>query len=101
MVDLEVKFNGKSVVVPVPIYLRAARNAGSVPCLLGINIVGPLGLMCPAAGVEPNGRDGRSNSSVIVQLVHAQRVPSQKGTFLEAQVEASPSSPLLFKPNRG
>lgn len=23
------------------------------------NVVGPLGLMCPAAGVEPNGRDGR------------------------------------------
>ena len=99
MVDLEVEFNGKSVVVPI--YLRAARHAGSEPCLLGTNVVGPLGLMCPAVGVEPNGGDGRSNSTAIVQLVHAQRVPRQKGTFLEAQVEASPSSPLLFEPNQG
>jgi len=93
MLDLEVEFNGKSIVVPI--YLRAARHAGSEPFLLGTNV----GLMCPAAGVEPNGGDSRSNSTAIVQLVHAQRVPSQKGTFLEAQVEASPSSPLLFKPN--
>ena len=98
-VDLEVKFSGKSVVVPI--YLRAARHAGSEFCLLGTNVVGPLGLMCLAAGVEPNGGDGRSNSIAIVQLVHAQRVPSHKGTFLEAQVEASPSSLLLFEPNRG
>ena len=56
LVDFEVEFNGKSVVVPI--YLRAARHAGSEPCLLGTNIVGPLGLMCPAAGAEPNGGDG-------------------------------------------
>ena len=69
--------------------------------MLGTNVVGPLGLMCLATGVELNGGDSKLNSTAIVQLVHAQRVPSQKGTFLEAQVEASPSSPLLFKPNQG
>ena len=97
MVDLEVEFCGKSVVVPI--YLRAARHAESEPCLLGTNVVGPLGLMCPAVGVEPRGGDDRSNSTVIAQLVHSQRVPSQKGTFLEAQVEASASTPLLLEPN--
>ena len=43
-------------------------------------------------------RDDRSNSTAIVQLVHSQNVPSQKGTLLEAQVETSPSTPLLFEP---
>ena len=50
--------------------------------------------------MEPRGGDDRSNSTAIVQLVRSQRVPSQKGTFLEAQVEMSASSPLLFEPNR-
>ena len=76
MVDLEVEFCGKSVVVPI--YLQAARHAGSEPCLLGTNVFGPLGLMCPAVGEEPRGGDNRSNSTAIVQLVHSQRVPSQK-----------------------
>ena len=58
IVDLEVEFCGKSVVVPI--YLRAARHAGSEPCLLGTNVVGPLGLMCPAVGVEPNEGGGMS-----------------------------------------
>ena len=98
MVDLEVEFCGKSV---VPIYLQAARHAGSELCLLVTNVVGPLGLMCPTVGVEPRGGDDKSNSTAIVQLVHSQGVPSQKGTFLEAQVETSPSTPLLFEPNRG
>ena len=51
--------------------------------------------------MEPHGGDDRSNSTAIVQLVHSQRVPSQKGTFLEAQVETSVSTPLLFEPNQG
>ena len=57
MVDLEVEFCGKSVVVSI--YLQAARHAGSEPCLLETNVVDPLGLMCPAAGVEPNEGDDR------------------------------------------
>ena len=56
--------------------------------------------MCPAVGVEPHGEDDRSNSTAMVQLVHSQRVPSQKGTFLGAQVETSASAPLMFEPNR-
>ena len=63
------------------------------PCLLGTHAVGPLGLMCPAVGVEPRGRDDRSNSAC--QLLHLQRVPSQKRTFLEAHIETSVSTPLL------
>ena len=63
MVDLEVEFCGKSVFVPI--YLRAARHAGSEPCLLGTNVVGPLGLMCPAVGVEPCRGDDRSNFTAI------------------------------------
>ena len=71
------------------------------PCLLGTHAVGPLGLMCPAVGVEPRGRDDRSNSAC--QLLHLQRVPSQKRTFLEAHIETSVSTPctIVFEPNRG
>ena len=71
------------------------------PCLLGTNVVGCLGLMFPAVGVEPRGGDDRSNFTAVVHLVHSHRVPSQKETFLEAQVEMSASTPLLFEPNRG
>jgi len=98
MVDLEFEFNGKKVVVPV--YLRADRHTGSEPCLLGTNVVCPLGLMCPGVGVEPIGGEDSSSLSAVVQLVHEQKVPSQKGIFLEARAEASSSTPLLFEPNQ-
>ena len=70
VVDLKVGFYGKCVVVPLD--LQASRQAGSEPCLLMTNTVGPLGLMCLAAGVESNGGDDRFNFSIAVQLVHAQ-----------------------------
>ena len=66
MVDLEVEFCGKKVVVLI--YLCAARHAGSQPCLFGTNDVVPLGLMYPAVGVEPFRGENRSNSTAIVQL---------------------------------
>ena len=44
--------------------------------------------------------EDRSSLTAVVQLVHEQKVPSQKGTFLEAQVEASSSTPTLLEPNQ-
>ena len=79
----------------VPVYLRA--DTGSEPCLLGMNVVCPLGLMCSGVGVEPIGGEDSSGLTAVVQLVHEQRVPNQKGTFLEARVEASSSTPYCLR----
>jgi len=56
--------------------------------------------MCPGVGVEPIGGEDSSSLTAVVQLVHEQKVPSQKGTFLEARVEASSSTPPFFEPNQ-
>ena len=54
-VDFEFVFDGKSVTAPV--HLQSSGSAESEACLLGTNIVIPLGLMSPACGVEPRERD--------------------------------------------
>jgi len=41
----------------------------SEPCLLGTNVVCPLGLMCPGVEVEPSGGEDSSSLTAVVQLV--------------------------------
>ena len=53
--------------------------------------------MQPADGVLPA---MEASCTAAVHLIQAQRVPSGKGVYLEAKVEAAPSTPLLFEPNR-
>ena len=92
-VELELSFNGKSVVVPV--YVRGSGSAESEACLLGTNVVIPLEMMAPAGGVEPKG--GRK---ATVRLVRGQRIPCQKGAVVEAQIEGNaPGSTVLFEPS--
>ena len=50
-VDLTFSWQGKTVKAPV--YIRSDVGRGGEPCLLGTNVVMPLGLMTPAPGVEP------------------------------------------------
>ena len=91
-VELELSFNGKSVVVPV--YVRGSGSPESDACLLGTNVVIPLGMIAPAGGVEPKG--GRK---ATVRLVRGQRIPCQKGAVVEAQIEGNvPGSTVLFQP---
>ena len=52
-VELELSFNGKSVVVPVSV--QGSGRTESEAYLLGTNVVIPLEMMAPAGGVEPKG----------------------------------------------
>ena len=65
--------------------MRSDKGGGGEPCLLGTNVVIPLGLMIPAPGVEPRGGDVCLKQS-LVSLIHARRVPSLGATFVEAHV---------------
>ena len=63
-----------------PCLLRGSGSAESEACLLGTNVV-PLGMMSPACGVEPRG-----GLKAAVRLVQEQRISSQKGALVEAQI---------------
>ncbi len=54
-VNLEIAYHGKSVIAPV--YLTSNDSVRAEPCLLGTNVVMPLGLMSPANGMEPRRGD--------------------------------------------
>lgn len=68
---MEVMFEcqGKSVVSTV--YLRSELGAEGEQCLLGTNVVIPLGLMTPAPGVEPCGGDSLPNFSKVAGPLHS------------------------------
>ena len=91
-VELEFSFNGKQVTAPV--YLRGSGSAESEACLLGTNVIVPLGMVSPAEGVAPRG-----GHKTTVRLVREQRIPSQKGAWVEAQLDRRvPESAVLFEP---
>ena len=100
-VDLEFEWQGKSVTTTV--YLRSDLGTQGEPCLLGTNVVIPLGLMVPGVGVEPRGGDstveGRTNP--VVQLVQAKRVPGCSAMFLKARMDTELSGgAVVFEPSR-
>lgn len=49
--SLEYRYGSKSIVVPT--YIRSDQSPGGELCLLGTNVLVPLGLMVPAEGVLP------------------------------------------------
>ena len=75
-VDLTFSWQGKTVKAPV--YIRSDVGRGGEPCLLGTNVVIPLGLMTPAPGVEPRGPEDVEcpGQSARIQLVQGVRVPA-------------------------
>ena len=90
MVDLEFTFNGRKVLALV--YIRAKRQRESEPCLQETNVINALWLMQPADGVLPA---MQATCTATVHLIQAQRVPSGKGVYLEAKVEAASSTPVI------
>ena len=52
-VNLTLRWKDKTVTTPV--YIRSDQVAKGEPCLLGTNVVMPLGLMVPSKGVEARG----------------------------------------------
>ena len=83
-VDLTICFNGQKVVAPVHM---CSPDSQVESCLLGTNVVIPLGLMVPTAGVEPKpNKSIASHNSLItatVHLVHSTRLPGIAGTIVE------------------
>ena len=68
-----------------PGYIRASGSDKLETCLLGTNVIFPLVLMRPAAGVCHE-EDGHASTRSVC-LVQAKRVSARKGTYLDAQVE--------------
>ena len=100
-VDLTVSFNGQKVVAPVHI---CSPDTKVESCLLGTNVVMPLGLMIPSAGVQPrtDNSDAAHNTQTVatVHLVHSTRLPSRTGTVIEVctTTKSTSQGPLFFEP---
>ena len=82
-VNLEFSHQGQRVTVPV--YLRSDQGPAGESCLLGTNVVLPLGLMVPGVGVQA--RELGVAEVGVVRLIRAERVPSQCGAVVEALVK--------------
>ena len=95
-VEMTFEWGGKSVMSTV--FLRSDFGVGGEPCLLGINVVIPLGLMVPDPGVEPRGGD----CSSTVCFVQPKRVPGGAAVFVKAKLpDDTPTiDPVVFQPNR-
>ena len=83
-----------------PVYIRASGSDELETCLLGTNVIFPLGLVQPAASVCHK-EDGHASTRSVC-LVQAKRVPARMGTYFDAQVECKldQETPLLFEPDR-
>ena len=95
-VELCFEWNGERVTTVV--YLKSELGTGGEPCLLGTNVVIPLGLMVPGDGVET--RQAKAKPSV--RLVQGKRVPSHSAVVVKAQLETDELSDasVVFEPNR-
>ena len=106
--QVKLTFRWKDNTVTTPLYIRSDQAAKGEPCLLGTNVVMPLGLIVPSKGVEARGGYNASPcaapptaSSAQVCLVGVQRVPSRCATIVTAKLQApvTKESPILFEPN--
>ena len=89
-VNLEFSYQGQRVTVPV--YLHSDQGPAGEPCLLGTNVVLPLGLMVPGLGVQ-----ARELGVGVVRLIRAERVSSRCGVVVEALVEGC-EGPVMVEP---
>ena len=104
--QVELKFEWKGSRVTAPVYLRSNQGTIGEPCLLGTNVVMPLGLMIPGPGVSthtgPLGDVEKSYPSEIseasVRLISSCRVPAQTSVVVEAELQGphNKESPVLI-----
>lgn len=101
-------FRWQDRTVTTPVYVRSDIAPGAESCLLGTNVVVPLGLMIPGEGVEARGGPipvASPNSGAAVQasvsLVGVWRIPSHCAAVVtvEAQGCLAEGVPGLFEPN--
>ena len=86
-VDLQFEWKGTSVTAPV--YLRTEKgDTRSEQCLLGTNVVMPLGLMVPGEGIQARGeaKDTEPRSPQTVRLIKSQHIPGRCGAIVEAEI---------------
>ena len=98
VVDLEFEWQGNQFTAPV--YLKSDQGPKGEPCLLGTNVVIPLGLMVPGPGVRPQ-EVGAGDTASTVRLVSAQRVPSRCGVVVDAIIEGCCKGPVMVEPAVG
>ena len=79
-VDLEFHYQDKHIITAV--YLRSDQGTASEPCLLGTNVVIPLGLMVPGPGVAT--KELGLTQVGTVWMMRAERIP---GVVMDAQIE--------------
>ena len=97
--DLTFSWQGKTVNSPV--YLHSEVGGNGEPCLLGTNIVIPLGLMTPAPGVEPKISED-VNQVAHIQLVRGVRIPAGCAVMAEVKISGAQleNNTFLFEKNQ-
>ena len=110
--QLNLTFRWEDKTVTTPVYIRSDQAAKGEHCLLGTNIVMPLGLMVPSEGVEARGGQSASlpvapptvttTNSARVCLVGVQRVPSRCATVVTAKLQepVTEGPSVLFEPDK-
>ncbi len=100
-VELTFEWQGKSVTSSV--YLRSEGGTEGETCLLGTNVIVPLGLMVPGQGVEP--RTGEvppgGSTTATIRLVQAKRVPGRTATLVQARTDSpfGQGGSVVFEPS--
>ena len=101
---VELTFAWKDRAVTTPAYIRSELTGSNDSCLLGTNVIVPLGLMEPDQGVEA--REGAeliepaTVSEAQVHLVGAARIPSRSAVVVTAEIRnLSEKQLMLFEPD--
>ena len=101
--QVEVEYKEKSVLTPI--YLNADQGTAGESCLLGTNVLLPLGLISLEGGVELRGGDVHSGPQetedapiAVVKLTRTEYIPGRSSAILRVTVEGSPAT-LYFCPS--
>ena len=96
-VQVNLTFRWEDKTVTTPVYIRSDQAAKGEPCLLGTNVVMPLGLMVPSEVMKARGGQSASppvtpltvttTNSARVCLVGVQRAPSRCATVVTAKLQ--------------
>ena len=86
-VQVELTFEWKGKTVRTTVYILSDLGISGEPCLLGTNVVIPLGLMTPGLGVEPS-----KPATSLVHLVQNAKIPGNSTVYVKAQVRLPPGS---------
>ena len=97
---VELTFKWKEQEVTTQVYIRAEGNKGE-PCLLGTNVVIPLGLMKPDPDLEEQEVGQNSSTTHTVNLVSVARIPGYCAVIGKGKVTNSTNlgKHVIFDPD--